>query len=82
MPWQTLLAVVSLAAWYFPLGLYHNAIATDQLNERAGLVFLLLWSYMIFCSTFAQMVATIMPDAATGVSISSLLYSLCLIFSG
>ena len=82
LPWQTILAVVQFATWYYPSGMYRNALATQDLNERGALMFLLIWSYMLFSSTFSQMVVTIMPDAATGINISALLYSLSLIFCG
>lgn len=78
IPSQTLLAVVLFLTWYYPLGLYRNA----GLHYRDGLIFLLIWSFMLFCSSFSQMVATVMPDAATGVNIASLLFSLSLIFCG
>ena len=82
IPWQTLLAVIQFVTWYYPLGMFRNAIATDELHERGGLMFLIIWSFMVFSSTFSQMLATVMPDAATGVNISALLYSLSLIFCG
>lgn len=82
IPWQTFMAVILFLSWYYPLGMYHNAITVGQLHERGGLMFLLLWSYMLFCSTFSQMVVSIMPNAATGINIASLLYSLSLIFCG
>ena len=82
IPSQTLMAVVFFVTWYYPLGMYHNALATDQLHARGGLVFLLIWSFMLFCSSFSQMVATVMPDAATGVNIASLFFSLSLMFCG
>lgn len=82
IPSQTILAIIQFATWYYPVGMYKNALSTHALNERSGLMFLLLWSYTLFSSTFSQMVATVMPDAATGVNISSLLYSLSLIFCG
>lgn len=82
LPWQTVLAIVQFVTWYYPLGLYQNAIQTDQVVQRGGLMFLAVWSYMTFSSTFSQMVVTIMPDAATGINISALLYSLSLIFCG
>lgn len=80
--WQSILAVFQFVTWYYPLGMYRNAIETNQLVQRGGLMFLTIWSYMTFSSTFSQMVVTIMPDAATGVNISALLYSLSLIFCG
>lgn len=82
LPWQAVLAVLHFVTWYYPIGMYRNALSTDQLSERGILVFLIVWSYMTFSSTFSQMIVTIMPDAATGVNISALFYSLSLIFCG
>ncbi|KAL9030670.1 MAG: hypothetical protein Q9196_001236 [Gyalolechia fulgens] len=82
IPSQTVLAIIQFLTWYYPVGMYKNALSTHDLNERSGLMLLLLLSYMLFSSTFSQMVATIMPNAATGINISSLLYSLSLIFCG
>ena len=61
VPWQTILAVIQFTTWYYPVGMYRNALVTHSLNERAGLMFLLIWSYMLFSSTFSQMIVTIMP---------------------
>lgn len=72
-PWQTFLAVLQLVTWYYPLGMYRNALVTDQLVQQRGLMFLVIWSYIIFSSTFSQMIITIMPDAATRVNVSALL---------
>ena len=80
IPWQTLLAVVQFATWYYPVGMYRIASATGQFNERGGLMFLAVWSFLEFSSTFSQMLGTIMPDATTGVNSSALLWSLSLIF--
>jgi len=82
IPWQTLMAVILLATWYFPLGMYLNASTVAELSERAGLTFLFLWSFMLFSSTFSHMVVAALPDAALGVNIASLLWSLSLIFCG
>jgi ATP-binding cassette, subfamily G (WHITE), member 2, PDR len=82
IPSQTVMAVIVFLVWYYPLGLYNNALVTDQLHSRGGLTFLLLWSFMLFLSTLSQMVMTTMPNAATGVNIAVLLYMLSLLFSG
>jgi len=82
LPWQAVLAVLQFVTWYYPIGMYQNALVADQLVERGALMFLTIWSYLTFSSTFSQMIVTIMPDAATGVNISALLYSLSLIFCG
>lgn len=53
IPWQTFMAVILLATWYFPLGMYLKVSTSAELSERAGLTFLFLWSFMLFSSTLA-----------------------------
>lgn len=81
LPWQTLLAVILFIVWYYPIGM-SRAMPAEEVNERSLLVFLFIWSFMIFTSTFSQLVITALPSAALGVNIASLLYSLSLIFCG
>jgi ABC-type multidrug transport system permease subunit len=73
---QTLLAVVVFVTWYFPTGQHAHAEA------NGGLAFLLLWSFLSFTTTFSIAVVTIMPNAATGVNIATLLYMMSLLFCG
>ena len=82
LPWQAIVALLQFVTWYYPLGMDRNAVASELVPERGCLMFLVLWPYLTFSSTFAQMVVSIMPDAATGVNISALFYSLSLIFCG
>jgi ATP-binding cassette subfamily G (WHITE) protein 2 (PDR) len=76
LAFQTLLAVVVFVTWYFPTGQYAHVEA------NGGLVFLLLWSFLSFATTFSIAVVTMMPNAATGVNIATLLYMLSLLFCG
>ncbi|MCJ1432403.1 hypothetical protein MMC27_001759 [Xylographa pallens] len=83
IPAQSVMAILLFITWYFPLGMYrHTLVSGPDAVGRGALVLGLLWCYTLFCSTFSQMLATIMPDAATGVNVASLLYSLALIFCG
>ena len=82
VPSQTVLAVLTFVAWYYPLGVWRNASAAGQLNERGGLTFFSLWSFLLFSQTFPQMVMTIMPNTPTGINIAKLLYVFCLLFCG
>lgn len=82
LPYQTLMAVIIFVCWYYPVGFWHNALYTDSLNERAGLMFLLIWMFMIFASTFTHMIIAAMETAETGGNIANLLFSLSLIFCG
>ncbi|KAL1982431.1 hypothetical protein VTN96DRAFT_1336 [Rasamsonia emersonii] len=82
LPWNTLMAVLMYFCYYYPIGLYRNAEPTHAVTERGGLMFLLIWSFMMFTSTFAHMVIAGIEVAETGGNLANLLFSLTLIFCG
>ncbi|CAI7675725.1 unnamed protein product [Penicillium discolor] len=82
LPWNTLMSVFIYLCWYYPIGLYRNAEPSDAVSERGALMFLLIWSFLLFTSTFAHMVIAGIELAETGGNIATLLFSLCLIFCG
>jgi ABC-type multidrug transport system permease subunit len=82
LPWQTLLAVLTFITWYYPVGMHKNAEWTDTVNERSGLMFLLIWSFYMFASTFTMMVIAGIETAELGGNIANLLFTLTLIFCG
>lgn len=82
LPWNTLMAVVMFVCWYYPVGLNHNAEAADQVAERGALVFLFLLAFMLFTSTFTNLVIAGFETAEAGGNIANLLFMLCLIFCG
>lgn len=36
--------------YYYPVGLYNNAVPTDAVNERAALFMLILQNFLLFVS--------------------------------
>ena len=82
LPWNTLMALFIFVTWYYPIGLYRNAEPAGQSSERQGLMFLLVWAFLMFTSTFAHLVISGVELAETGGNLASLLFSLCLIFCG
>jgi ATP-binding cassette, subfamily G (WHITE), member 2, PDR len=82
LPWNTLMAVIIFYTWYYPIGLYRNAIPADQVTERGGLMFLYVWAFLLFTSTFSTMVVAGIDAAETAGNIGQLLFSLTLIFCG
>ena len=52
------MAVVIFFCWYYPIGMYRNAIPAHQVHERGGLMFLFVLVFMLFTSTFTDMVST------------------------
>lgn len=81
LPWNTLMAVIVFACWYYPIGLY-NAIPSDQIHERGGLMFLLVLTFLLFASTFSHLVVAGVEVAETGANLANLLFMLCLVFCG
>ncbi|KAF7587765.1 hypothetical protein BBP40_006725 [Aspergillus hancockii] len=82
LPWSTLAAVLLYLPFYYAIGMDKNAEATKTVTERSGLMFLLLWSFMMHCATFTSMVVASAGSAEIGAILSLLLYALCLIFCG
>lgn len=82
MPWNTLMAVILYFCWYYPIGMYRNAIPDHQVHERGALMFLFLEVFLLFTSTFTHMVVAGIEMAETAGNVAQLLFSLTLIFCG
>ena len=53
--WNSLVSVFCFVCWYFPIGLYRNAYPTNSTDSRGITMFLHLWIFFVFSSTFADM---------------------------
>ncbi|KAJ7910672.1 ABC-2 type transporter-domain-containing protein [Mycena leptocephala] len=82
IPWQLLAALLSFVGWYYPIGLYRNAIAFHQVKERGALMFLFISQFMLFTSTFSQMLVAGSETAEAAGNIGNLIFSLALLFCG
>ena len=82
LPWHTLMAVIIYFCFYYPIGMYKNAIPAHQLHERGALMFLFILEFLLLTSTFTDMVIAGIDTAETAGNIAQLLFSLMLIFSG
>lgn len=82
LPWSTLAGVLMFFSWYYPIGLYNNAIPTNAVYERGALCFLFILAFLWFSSTFAHMVIAGIDTAETAGNVANLIFSLCLIFCG
>ncbi|KAF1977467.1 ABC drug exporter AbcA [Bimuria novae-zelandiae CBS 107.79] len=82
LPWNTIMAALMYFCWYYPIGLYRNATPTDAVTLRGAQMFLFLWMFLLFTSTFAHMVIAGVESAETGGNIANLCFSMCLIFCG
>lgn len=82
MPWALLAAVFLFLCWYYPIGVYRNAEATNAVNERGALMFLFVWEFLMFASTFGLMAVAGVDTAEAGSNIAQVLFSMSLIFCG
>jgi len=82
LPWNALMAVVIFFCWYYPIGLYANAIPTDSVTLRGFQLFLFVLMFMLFTSTFAHMVIAGVDSAEAGGNLANLMFTMCLLFCG
>ncbi|KAG6090993.1 ZEB2-regulated ABC transporter 1 [Claviceps sp. LM220 group G6] len=82
LPWNALMSVIMYFCWYYPIGLYRNAVPTDAVSERGVLMFLFLLWFMIFTGTFSTMIVAGFETAEAGANLANLMFMLCLIFCG
>lgn len=82
LPWATVASLVIFFPFYYLVGMYENAVPTDAVHERGALMFLLMWSFMIYQSTFTDMIVASIPTAEVGATLALLLFAMSLIFCG
>ena len=82
LPWNSLMAVIIFFCFYYPIGLYANAVPTDSVHLRGVQFFLFVWQFLLFTSSFTNMMIAGIADAESGGNIANLLFSLSLIFCG
>ncbi|EFX06115.1 ABC transporter [Grosmannia clavigera kw1407] len=82
LPWNTIASLLVFLPFYYIVGMNHNAEATHSVSERGGLMFLLVWVFLVFESTFTDMVVAGSPTAELGATMALLLFAFTLIFCG
>lgn len=82
LPWNALMGTIIFVTWYYPVGMYQNAIPTNAVHERGFLMWLFVTSFLLFTSTFTDMIIAGIESADAGGNIANLMFSLCLIFCG
>lgn len=76
------MSVFSFICWYYPIGLYRNAGWTDQVHSRGIAIFLLVWTFFMFTSTFAHMLIAGLPNPDIAGGIMNLLFIMMFAFCG
>ncbi|PVH97817.1 hypothetical protein DM02DRAFT_730276 [Periconia macrospinosa] len=79
--YNCIMAVLAYLCWYYPVGFIQNTSSEDA-AERGAQVFLFLLQYMLFTSTFSHFAIAWVATAETAGVLASLLWMLCISFSG
>jgi ABC-2 type transporter. len=83
IPWNSLAAVLIFLPFYYIIGMDKNAEETHTVTERSGLMFLLIWAFMMHCGTFTTMMVASVPNAEVGAILALLLFCMSLyLFAG
>ncbi|KAM3079444.1 Multidrug resistance protein [Clarireedia jacksonii] len=84
LPWNTLAALLIFLCWYYPTGMYHNATggSTRMILEKNGLMIVLFWEYLMYASTFGQLMQVDLELAETAAKLSYVVFLLLLMFCG
>ena len=82
IPWQIFSGTIAFFCWYYPIGLYRNAEATDAVSERGALMWVVIILFFIYCSTIAQLCISFNELANNAANLVSLLFTMCLTFCG
>ncbi|KAJ5159716.1 multidrug resistance ABC transporter [Penicillium canariense] len=82
LPWNSLMSVLMFLCWYYPVGLYRNAEPTDAVALRGAQMWLFIWAFLLFSSTFAHFMIAAFESAENAGNTGNLLFMLCLLFCG
>ncbi|CAH0002311.1 unnamed protein product [Clonostachys byssicola] len=80
--WNSLMSVLCYLTWYYPIGLFRNAEWSNAVNERGITMFLHIWVFFVFSSTFAHMMIAGLPSADIAGGVVGLLLIMMFTFCG
>lgn len=82
IPYQIAVGTLAFFCWYYPVGLYQNAVPTDTVHERGALVWLLLTAFYVYATTMGHLCISFMELADNAANLANLLFTMCLMFCG
>ncbi|KAK7466063.1 Multidrug resistance protein [Stygiomarasmius scandens] len=82
LPWNAAMSIIMFLCFYYPIGMNSNAIEDGAVTERGGLMFLYILWFLLFTSTFTNMIIAAVDTPENGGNISNLIFSLSLVFCG
>ncbi|KAA8649577.1 uncharacterized protein ATNIH1004_002248 [Aspergillus tanneri] len=80
--WNSLMAVLCFVAWYYPMGVWRNALYTNALHSRSALVILTLWAGFLWSSSLGHLVISGFDFAEMASGLCNFLMLMCMYFCG
>ncbi|GKT42713.1 ZEB2-regulated ABC transporter 1 [Colletotrichum spaethianum] len=81
MIWNTIAAIMFFFCWYYPARFFRNTTA-DDVTIRGFTVFLFIWMFFLWMSTFSQLAIAAIETADLASIPASLFAILCMAFCG
>lgn len=82
IPWNIALGTLAFFVWYYPIGMYQNATATDTVNQRGATMWFTIVVFYVYTSTLAQLCISFLELAENAANLAILLFTVCLNFCG
>ncbi|KAG7120746.1 Opaque-specific ABC transporter CDR3 like protein [Verticillium longisporum] len=82
LAWNSFMSIFAFIFFYYPMNLSNNAEWTDTVHIRSFLMFLHLWMFFAFTSTFAHMMIAGLPTADHAGGLANLLLIMMFTFCG
>ncbi|KAL6452961.1 CDR1 Pleiotropic ABC efflux transporter of multiple drugs CDR1 [Candida maltosa Xu316] len=82
IPFQVAVGTIAFFCWYYPLGLYANAEATDSVNARGVLMWMFITGFFVYVSTLGHLCISFNELADNAANLATLLFTMCLNFCG
>lgn len=82
IPIQIVVGTFAFFCWYYPVGLYENAIPTDSVDSRGILMWLLIICFYVYASTLGQLCISFSEIPENSANLATNLFTLSLLFCG
>ncbi|KAJ5952948.1 uncharacterized protein N7479_011361, partial [Penicillium vulpinum] len=82
LAWNTLMAILSFLVWFYPMGVWQNALYTDTLNSRSMLAFLVVWEGFLYATSLSYLFIAGMDSDQSAGGLSMLANMIGFLFCG
>lgn len=82
IPWNIALGTLAFFLWYYPIGMYENATATNSVHARGATMWFVIVCFYVYTSTLAQLCISFLELAENAANLAILLFTVCLNFCG